>query len=125
MVIMDLYTQNWDSVPDPTPNNPDNWKWVRSTRFNGFSPKQSFWNQMKIKRANVEFTCGCCSKKRGKGMRYIGNNWERVCHFCLGEWIENSKNKLNEMSKFISEQEAILEENKDMWYKEAMVGQLQ
>jgi len=125
MVIIDLYKETWDSVPKPTPENPDNWKWERSIKTKGFAPKQSLWKQMQIKKANVEFTCGCCGKKRGKATRYIGNNWERVCHFCLKEWIVNSKNKLNEIADFIDEQGKELEANEDKWYKEAMVGQLQ
>ena len=125
MVILDLYEVLYEKVPTPTKNFPNNYSWKRTTVFSGLSPKNSFWKQMKLKKASVGFTCGCCRKKRGKGMRYIGSNWEKVCHFCLKEWIVNSKETLKQMGEFMDKQGKELEVNEDKWYKEAMVGQLQ
>lgn len=52
------------------------------------------------------------------------DTWEHVCQFCLEEWMINSKKTLKEMEKVIIEQENLLKPNKDKWYKEALVGQL-
>jgi len=125
MPIIDLFEEKYESIPTPTKENPDDYSWRRVCLFNGLSPKKSFKGQMKIKKANVEFSCGCCRKKRGKGTRYIGDNWNRVCMFCLKEWMINSKKTIKKMGENIEEQEKLLKTNEDKWYKEAIVGQLE
>ena len=125
MPIIDLALDRYERVPTPTKDDPDDYSYRRVSLFNGLCLKKSFKTQMMIRKANVKFGCMCCGKQRGKGTRYIGDNWSKICMFCLKEWMINSKKTIKEMEEVIEDQGKLLKINEDKWYKEALVGQLE
>ena len=101
-----------------------NGKYHRTMIYNGMIPFNSFFKQITIKKSKVNFNCRCCNKARAKGTRYVGDNWTRICQFCMDEWITNSKKSFDKMKKAMTEQQNILKQNKEDWEKEAIVSEL-
>ena len=99
-------------------------KYHKEIIYNGIIPYKSFFKQMKIKKSNKIFDCHCCEKERGKGTRYVGDNWYRVCQFCMNDWMNNSKKSFDKMKEAITEQQNLLKQNKTKWGKEAIVSNL-
>ena len=100
------------------------YKWNKEILYNGMIPCKSFFGQMKIKKSNKDFTCCSCSKERGKGTRYTGDNWYRICQFCMNDWMNKSKKSFDKMKEAITEQQNLLKQNKKEWEKEAIVANL-
>jgi len=93
-------------------------------RHNGLSLKKSFHNNLTIKKSSIKFTCGVCKKHRGKGFRYIGTEYDKICFYCLDKWCKNSQETIKEMKDTINNIGIILKENKEKWEKEALIGEL-
>lgn len=91
---------------------------------NRLSPTREFHKQITIKRTNTEFDCIICKKKRGKGFRYIGGHWARVCHHCFGQWAKNSEEVIKGILTNIRMINPTLKENKKKWDRDALVGAL-
>ena len=99
-------------------------KWKRIIRYNGLTYKKSMIKAVNIKRTNNLFDCLTCGKKRGKGTRYVGNNYERICHYCLDDWCKNSIMSLKEIIQSIKETNKEFKKNESKWNKDALVGAL-
>jgi hypothetical protein len=113
MPIIDLHSATGWYMDEPS-----------KSEDNGLNPKKQFYENIRIKKANTEFECHICAKKRGKGFRYIGNNWNKICHHCLEQWTENSAKTIKDILAIINNINKDLKENKAKWEKEAIVGAL-
>ena len=118
MPIIDMSNSSWKY-------NCEQQKYVRERIFNGLSYKMSMMKAVNIKKSGRKFDCISCGKTRGKGTRYVGDNYSRVCQFCMEEWCNNSSKSLEEIKQSIKETKKELIKNKDKWYKEALIGDLE
>ena len=107
------------------------WEWDENRKryyrvgiFNGLQYKNSLNYQLKAKKSRNQFDCISCGKTRGKGTRYVGENYSRICFYCLNDWNNNSINKLKQIIGIIKENQKDLKKNEPKWNKEALVGAL-
>jgi len=112
MPIIDLHKPYWWASEELT------------GRDNGLMLKMSFHDNLKIRKSSMTFDCRVCKKKRGKGFRYIGTQWDKICFYCLDEWCKNSQETIKEMKNTITNIGNTLEENREKWKKEALIGAL-
>jgi len=84
----------------------------------------SFKRGLKFHRAGISFQCICCDKKRPKGTRYLGREWERICLECASEWIENSMNFFKEGFEMLEKDKEELLKNEDKWKRGMILGAL-
>ena len=120
MPLLDFYKNRWKQILLPR----NDWKWEKESCFNGLTYKQSFLRQIKPKKSKDKFKCRICDKFRGKGTRYVGDNYHRVCQFCFEEWFDKSAETLKKMINLIKKTKKESESNKDKWQKEALIGAL-
>jgi len=82
----------------------------------------SFKRGLKFHRAGISFQCICCDKKRPKGTRYLGREWERICLECASEWIKDSFKFFEEGISILKDNENNLLKNEDKWKREMILG---
>jgi hypothetical protein len=88
---------------------------------------KGFWNSLDFKKARKQFTCLTCHEKRSSGTRYISEiSWSggRICMFCIDEWVKNSEGVLELIRQRINDSKKLLNDNKSVWFKEAMAGSI-
>ena len=114
MGIINLYQTEWD------------WTSPVDARsriiINGLSPTVQFMKELRFKKANIEFTCAICKKRKPKKTRYLGDNYDKICSDCSEEWMNNSINKLEEIKTFIENEKIKLKKNKEEWKLYMLVG---
>ena len=70
-------------------NDDGGYTYKREGIYKGIIPCDSFFDQMRIKKARREFGCLCCSKTKVKGTRYVGDNWNTNIGDLINEDIKN------------------------------------
>jgi hypothetical protein len=105
-------------------NNTGVGRYVRDCTFKGLCYKKSFLRMTKIRKARDTFTCRCCDKQRSGGTRYIGATYDKVCLFCVDEWLENSSNTLKDMQSIIKNLNKNVKKHNELWRKEAIAGSI-
>ena len=113
MPIIDLHSGYWWDNEEPINEND-----------NGLKLKMSFYTQLKIRKSNTKFDCHICRKSRGKGFRYIGTQWDKICFHCLDGWLKNSEKTIKEMQVRINIMKSSLKKDKKQWDRDAMIGAL-
>jgi hypothetical protein len=119
-MIIDFHKTQYKYIANPNGTG----KYTVECIFNGMLYKKSFVRAMNIRVARVNFHCYSCDKERAKGTRYVGGHYDRVCLFCLEEWIKHSSNTLKEMNKMVLDLGKQYKKNHGEWNKEAIVGNL-
>lgn len=95
-----------------------------------YIPEAHFSNSVKtafcgqIKKSMKPFTCKLCGKEKDEGTRYLGNNYEKVCHDCFEKWCEANIEQFNFFIESLKEVKKKVAENKDKLEQEILLKKI-
>jgi hypothetical protein len=98
--------------------------WAQKILKEGLTPSKELWKGLSFTKANRDFYCQACRKKKPKNTRYLLGRYDKVCTECAENWVNKSIESLNEMIKTLNQRKEELKRNKQDWRKQQILGAL-